>query len=233
MADEKQPVVECCANCGLLSLRKGDIDQLADTPAGITVRKGGMPSNMMGFDRKPYCCINADPIDKEYDRGRSGTEDSPKYFLQVIERQPRVCGHFTEWVPSLTPKEHIEMNRELARQRDSEARLVKDEAFREEIRKADRERDDRLGEESGKRERKNRRIDLQYKELEKEMRSLDMGERAKQWKWSFRAVITGIIASALIGATSVGVSLYTALKPTQPPPVIINQITVPPTLTSK
>lgn len=234
--DEEKKVK--CADCGLLALRKGEIDELPILPTSLGIRRNGVVAGgQLEFDHKPYCCINEHPINDQCDERNKESNNMQAAFRETIQAE-RTCAEFTEWIPSLTPKEHIEMNI-LQRQREEiEKRRKADEDFRNEIRNEDLVRNDRIRMQSEELAKDHRKIDLQYKELEKEMRAIDYVERGRQWSASFWWVKFGICVSALIGATSVGISLYTATKPSQPPtiineikvtpPAVINQITIPP-----
>ena len=121
--------------------------------------------------------------------------------------EPRVCAKYVEWLPYFTPKEHIEMVRSDELAKANEERRKSDEAFREEIRKADRVRDDGF-----------KREEMAFKASER---------RERRYQWFF--TVGSTVAFALAGLAWGNAIFKQQEQPT--PPTIINQITTaPPTV---
>lgn len=150
-------------------------------------------------------------INDEYDRHvKANPSTESEAFHHVIET-PRTCDKYMEWVPSLSPKEHLEMNREQMLRSETEARRIADEAFREEIRKSDkasadsrRDKDDEM-----------KREEMDFKGSER---------REKRYQWMF--TVGSTILFGLVGLVW-GNAILKQPEP-QTPPTVINQITVSP-----
>ena len=110
-----------CVDCGYLGVREIDNQRLVNP--GAEQRKSGQPpGNFNGVAItlvEPICTVAAFDLEAEV----SGPGPAPA--AKVMDKD-RECEQFTEWVPALTPKEHLDMNL-LERQRDWQRQCEKED----------------------------------------------------------------------------------------------------------
>ena len=114
-----------CANCGYLSVRLRNNLSLV-SPDEEQRRKGKPPaspapetaSQIMDIpvlEVKPICAIGAIRIDAEFD-GELGKipptelKQSEENVAALVMGKDRECTQFVEWLPVLSPKEHLDKN---------------------------------------------------------------------------------------------------------------------------
>jgi hypothetical protein len=102
-----------CADCGYLGAREVNSHQLVNPRA--EQRQTGAPSrgNRNGLSvaltrTDPICAIAA--FDLQAEMGNPGAGAFAEAAVAEVITKDRKCNRFTDNMPALTPKEHIEMN---------------------------------------------------------------------------------------------------------------------------
>jgi hypothetical protein len=94
-----------CADCGYLGVREIESNRFVNP--STTQRRGGQPPpnfNGNAITRtEPNCVLGACDLECEL----SGPGTAPAANVMSKER---LCEHFTDVIPGLSPKEHIDMN---------------------------------------------------------------------------------------------------------------------------
>jgi ferric-dicitrate binding protein FerR (iron transport regulator) len=93
-----------CADCGYLGVRHPETLELVG-PSHQQRETGALTGTLRGqmfLDEQPICAVGAFDLWRE-------TAAQPDGALRVMQK-PRDCLKSTEWIPGLSPKEHIDMN---------------------------------------------------------------------------------------------------------------------------
>jgi len=103
-----------CAECGYLGVRHPHTYELV-TP-DERQRETGIPTGIFTVGDKttilgdmPICAVGACDLRKECEQTRKVASELGKVPCEVTHKD-RECSQFTDLIPGLTPKEHIEMN---------------------------------------------------------------------------------------------------------------------------
>lgn len=162
-----------CRECGYLAVRNKITGQLV-SPLREQRETGFPPDGTLGIgiDGKPLCAVGAfDLVDGLPPGGAAGRA--------VVMAEERECPQFTELIPVLTPKEHLDMN--ALQKQDEFHRKCREDDQRWRAEQADKQRAwQERQEEAAERRHK---TDLRY----------------RTWHWIITVV--AMIAAAWLGAT--------------------------------